>query len=168
TSHCRDEEPGPDQADGLGSVRGAAGVVLQRGAIGQDQRKARCPDGIISADPGRRLCRSDGFLVRRHDQRLRRVGAAQCRWRRAPPGQRPTTPARARHHGVLSMSQADALDIVQSALWTVIVACSPAVAAAMAVGIVIALLQALTQVQEITLTFIPKIIAILLVASLTA
>jgi flagellar biosynthetic protein FliQ len=66
------------------------------------------------------------------------------------------------------MNQADALDIVQSALWTVIVASGPAVAAAMAVGVVIALLQALTQVQEVTLTFIPKIIAILLVSSLTA
>ena len=66
------------------------------------------------------------------------------------------------------MNQADALDIVQSALWTVIVASGPAVAAAMAIGIVIALLQALTQVQEVTLTFIPKIIAILLVSSLTA
>jgi len=66
------------------------------------------------------------------------------------------------------MNQADALDIVQSALWTVVVASSPAVGAAMAVGIVIALLQALTQVQEITLTFIPKILAILIIASLTA
>ena len=66
------------------------------------------------------------------------------------------------------MNQADALDIVQSALWTVIVASSPAVAAAMAIGVIIALLQALTQVQEVTLTFIPKIIVILLVSSLTA
>jgi flagellar biosynthetic protein FliQ len=66
------------------------------------------------------------------------------------------------------MNQADALDIVQSALWTVIVASGPAVGAAMAIGIVIALLQALTQVQEITLTFIPKIIVILVVSSLTA
>jgi flagellar biosynthesis protein FliQ len=66
------------------------------------------------------------------------------------------------------MNQADALDIVQSALWTVIVASGPAIAAAMAVGVIIALLQALTQVQEITLTFIPKIIAILAVAALTA
>jgi flagellar biosynthetic protein FliQ len=66
------------------------------------------------------------------------------------------------------MNQADALDIVQSALWTVILACGPAVGAAMAVGLVIALLQALTQVQEVTLTFIPKIIAILVVAALTA
>ena len=66
------------------------------------------------------------------------------------------------------MNQADALDIVQNALWTVIVASGPAIAAAMAVGLIISLLQALTQVQEITLTFIPKIIAILLISSLTA
>jgi flagellar biosynthetic protein FliQ len=66
------------------------------------------------------------------------------------------------------MNQADAIDIVQSALWTVIVASSPAVGAAMAIGLIIALLQALTQIQEITLTFIPKIIAILLISSLTA
>ncbi len=66
------------------------------------------------------------------------------------------------------MNQADALDIIQSALWTVIVASGPAIGAAMAIGIVIALLQALTQVQEMTLTFIPKIIAILVICSLTA
>ena len=66
------------------------------------------------------------------------------------------------------MNQADALDIVQATIWTVIVACSPAVGAAMFVGIAIALLQALTQVQEITLTFIPKIIAILVTASFSA
>jgi flagellar biosynthesis protein FliQ len=66
------------------------------------------------------------------------------------------------------MNQADALDMVQSALWTIIVASSPAVGAAIAIGIIIALLQALTQVQEVTLTFIPKIIVILLVSSLTA
>jgi flagellar biosynthetic protein FliQ len=66
------------------------------------------------------------------------------------------------------MNQADALDIVQSAIWTVIIAAGPAVAAAMFVGLTIALLQALTQVQEVTLTFIPKIIAILVVGSLAA
>jgi flagellar biosynthetic protein FliQ len=66
------------------------------------------------------------------------------------------------------MNQADALEIVQTAIWTIILASSPAVIAAMAVGIIIALLQALTQVQEITLTFIPKIVAILLISALTA
>jgi flagellar biosynthetic protein FliQ len=50
----------------------------------------------------------------------------------------------------------------------VIVASSPAVIAAMAVGILIALLQALTQVQEVTLTFVPKILAILIVMSFAA
>ena len=66
------------------------------------------------------------------------------------------------------MNPADALDIAQSAIWTVIVASSPAVIAAMVVGILIALLQALTQVQEVTLTFVPKILAILIVLSFAA
>jgi flagellar biosynthetic protein FliQ len=66
------------------------------------------------------------------------------------------------------MNEADALDLVQSAIWTVIVASGPAVGAAMAVGVIIALLQALTQIQEITLTFIPKIVVILVVITLTA
>jgi flagellar biosynthetic protein FliQ len=66
------------------------------------------------------------------------------------------------------MNPADALDIGQSAIWTVVIASSPGVIAAMLVGILIALLQALTQIQEMTLTFVPKIIAILLVTSVTA
>lgn len=66
------------------------------------------------------------------------------------------------------MNPADALDIGQSAIWTVVVASSPGVIAAMLVGVLIALLQALTQVQEMTLTFVPKILAILLVTALTA
>ena len=65
------------------------------------------------------------------------------------------------------MNEADALDIVQSAIWTVIIASAPAVSAAMIVGVAIALLQALTQVQEMTLTFIPKILVILVVIALT-
>lgn len=66
------------------------------------------------------------------------------------------------------MNEADALEIIQAAIWTVLVASTPAVAAAMIVGVSIALLQALTQVQEITLTFVPKIVAILLAMALTA
>jgi flagellar biosynthetic protein FliQ len=65
------------------------------------------------------------------------------------------------------MNEADAFEIVQAAIWTIIVAAAPAVGAAMFVGIAIALMQALTQVQEVTLTFIPKIIAILVVTALT-
>lgn len=66
------------------------------------------------------------------------------------------------------MNETDALDLVQNAIWTVVVASGPAVGSAMAVGIVIALFQALTQIQEATLTFVPKIIVMLIVMSLTA
>lgn len=65
------------------------------------------------------------------------------------------------------MNEADALDIVQYAVWTVLIASAPVVLVAMAVGIGIALIQALTQIQEITLTFVPKIVAIMLVVALT-
>lgn len=65
------------------------------------------------------------------------------------------------------MNEVDALELVRTAIWTIIIGAGPAVAAAMIVGIAIALVQALTQVQEVTLTFIPKIIAILLVTLLT-
>ncbi len=65
------------------------------------------------------------------------------------------------------MNEADAIEIVYNAIWTILVAAGPAVGAAMIVGIVIALLQALTQIQEMTLTFIPKIIVILLVTALS-
>ena len=66
------------------------------------------------------------------------------------------------------MNEADALDIVQAAIWTVVVASGPAVVAAMVVGVVIAFIQALTQVQEMTLTFVPKILAVLVTIALSA
>ncbi|MCP5075678.1 MAG: flagellar biosynthesis protein FliQ [Rhizobiales bacterium] len=65
------------------------------------------------------------------------------------------------------MNEVDALEIMQMAIWTIIFASGPAVLVAMVVGSSIALFQALTQVQEITLTFIPKIVAILMTISLT-
>jgi flagellar biosynthetic protein FliQ len=65
------------------------------------------------------------------------------------------------------MNERDALDIVQQAIWTIIVASGPAVGAAMLVGTLIALFQALTQIQEMTLTFVPKIIVILFVVAVS-
>ncbi|MGO4440096.1 flagellar biosynthesis protein FliQ [Rhizobium sp. RAF56] len=66
------------------------------------------------------------------------------------------------------MNEADALDIFQAAIWTVLVASGPAVLSAMVVGLVIALIQALTQIQEATLTFVPKIVAVLVAVGLSA
>jgi flagellar biosynthesis protein FliQ len=65
------------------------------------------------------------------------------------------------------MNERDALDIVHQAIWTIIVVSGPAVGAAMFIGIIIALLQALTQVQEMTLTFIPKIVVMLIVVAIS-
>jgi flagellar biosynthesis protein FliQ len=58
------------------------------------------------------------------------------------------------------MNEVDALELVQAAIWTIIVAAGPAVSLAMVIGIIIALLQAVTQIQEVTLTFVPKILAV--------
>jgi flagellar biosynthetic protein FliQ len=60
------------------------------------------------------------------------------------------------------MNTAEALELLRLSIWTVIIGSGPAVTAAMCVGLIIALLQALTQIQEVTLTFVPKIVAIFL------
>jgi len=65
------------------------------------------------------------------------------------------------------MNEADALDLLHSSIWTILLGAGPAVTAAMVVGIGIALFQALTQIQEATLTFVPKIIAVLVVLALS-
>ncbi|TDK35087.1 flagellar biosynthesis protein FliQ [Rhizobium deserti] len=66
------------------------------------------------------------------------------------------------------MNEADALDILHTAIWTVLIASSPAVLTAMVVGMIIALIQALTQIQEMTLTFVPKIVAVMVALGITA
>ena len=66
------------------------------------------------------------------------------------------------------MTEGHVLDLVQMAVWTTIVVAGPMVGAAMVVGVGIAVLQALTQVQEMTITFVPKLIVVFVVFGLTA
>ncbi len=66
------------------------------------------------------------------------------------------------------MNETDALDLLQYAIWTVILVSGPGVVAAMLIGVIIATLQALTQIQEATLTFVPKMIAVFLAILLSA
>lgn len=66
------------------------------------------------------------------------------------------------------MTEADALDMIQFAVWITLTASAPAVTVGMAVGVGLALIQALTQIQEITLTFVPKIVAILITVAVAA
>ena len=53
------------------------------------------------------------------------------------------------------------IDIVTLTLWTALKVALPMLAAALGTGLMISLLQAMTQVQEMTLTFIPKIFAVI-------
>ena len=60
------------------------------------------------------------------------------------------------------MTGADLIDVARDAIFTLLIVASPVMAVALFVGLIIALFQALTQIQEMTLTFDPKIIAIFL------
>jgi flagellar biosynthesis protein FliQ len=58
------------------------------------------------------------------------------------------------------MNEADVLEITHAAVWATIMMSAPLVGPAMLVGIVIAFGQALTQIQENTLTFVPKMLVV--------
>jgi len=60
------------------------------------------------------------------------------------------------------MSGAEILDIARDGIWTLLKVSGPMMFVGLFVGVIIALFQALTQIQEMTLVFIPKIIAIFL------
>lgn len=60
------------------------------------------------------------------------------------------------------MNEAQALDFAREAIVAMLVVGAPVMLIALATGLVIALFQALTQIQEITLTFVPKILVIFL------
>lgn len=60
------------------------------------------------------------------------------------------------------MDAAEALEIGRETLLTMLKIGSPIMLIALAVGLSISLVQALTQIQEITLTFVPKILVIVL------
>lgn len=61
------------------------------------------------------------------------------------------------------MDQGTLFDITRQGLWVATMMSLPILAVALVVGLVIGLLQALTSIQEMTLTFVPKLAAILAV-----
>jgi flagellar biosynthesis protein FliQ len=65
------------------------------------------------------------------------------------------------------MGQAETLDFARSAIYVLLEISTPALLVALAVGLAIGLLQALTQIQEMTLVFVPKIVAIFVVLLIT-
>ena len=58
------------------------------------------------------------------------------------------------------MNGVEVLDVGRDALWLTIQLCAPVLLVGLIVGVVIGLMQALTPVQEATLSYAPKILAI--------
>ena len=65
------------------------------------------------------------------------------------------------------MGGAEVLDLARTAIWVTIKIAAPVMLAGLAVGFLVSLFQALTQIQEPTLAFIPKILSIFIVLMLT-
>ena len=65
------------------------------------------------------------------------------------------------------MNTEGVLGLARAAVWVMLVLGAPSLLAALVVGVAISILQALTQIQETTLSFVPKLLAILLVQLLT-
>ncbi len=64
------------------------------------------------------------------------------------------------------MNEGDVLEIVRSGMYTALIVAGPALLGALITGVTISILQALTQVQEMTLANIPKIFMTLLLVML--
>jgi flagellar biosynthetic protein FliQ len=58
------------------------------------------------------------------------------------------------------MTGAEVLDVGRDAIWLALQLCAPVLIVGLVVGVAIGLFQALTQIQEATLVYAPKIVAI--------
>ena len=58
------------------------------------------------------------------------------------------------------MTGPETLDVARDAIWTIVVVSSPLMVVGLVVGVIVSLFQALTQIQEQTLIYVPKILAI--------
>ncbi len=58
------------------------------------------------------------------------------------------------------MNGAEVLDVGRDAIWLTVQLCAPVLIVGLLVGVGIGLLQALTQIQEATLVYAPKILAV--------
>lgn len=60
------------------------------------------------------------------------------------------------------MTEVMVLDIMRNAFFTIMIVSGPILIIALVVGLVISIFQATTQIQEQTLSFVPKIVAVML------
>ena len=60
------------------------------------------------------------------------------------------------------MTPETVITIAEEGIWTVLLICGPLLILALVVGLIVSIFQATTQIQEQTLAFVPKIVAVLL------
>ncbi|MEE2879240.1 MAG: flagellar biosynthetic protein FliQ [Pseudomonadota bacterium] len=65
------------------------------------------------------------------------------------------------------MTELAIFEVLRSALWAAVLMSLPILSVTLVLGFVVGLLQALTSIQELTLTFVPKIFAVVVVLFLT-
>ncbi len=66
------------------------------------------------------------------------------------------------------MEQSQVITVMQDAITTILTVAGPMLIVAMVVGLIVSIFQATTQINEQTLAFVPKIVAILLTLLLSA
>ncbi len=79
----------------------------------------------------------------------------------------PIETPRQHHNASQAMDPQDAVDLGRQALLFTMLIASPVLLAGMVVGLVIGLLQAVTQIHEQTVAFVPKLIVMVLVLSVS-
>ena len=65
------------------------------------------------------------------------------------------------------MESPEVIDFAREGIWVLLTVSAPMLLTGLIVGFLVSLVQALTQIQESTLTFVPKMVALLLVMALT-
>lgn len=58
------------------------------------------------------------------------------------------------------MNEVEVLDIARDAIFTLVKVVSPVLLVALFIGLIVGIFQALTQIQEMTLAFVPKILGV--------
>jgi flagellar biosynthesis protein FliQ len=66
------------------------------------------------------------------------------------------------------MTEDVVLSLGRDAIWTTVLLASPLLISALVVGLIVSILQAVTQINEATLTFIPKMLTIVIVMVILA
>ena len=64
------------------------------------------------------------------------------------------------------MTGPETLDVARDAIWTIVIVSSPLMVVGLVVGVAVSLFQALTSVQEQTLSLVPKMVAVILMTLL--